>query len=861
MTTKGKQLIEVNIWVWGFILEDFGSDRVTHMNMEQQLESLFPKKKLWVDRDGEEDDEEEVGVALLARHSRHPTNGVVTTPTSSGELEPPPASASALAPKNGTTSEHSHQEEDEQEEEEAATADDSHRNGEVSDENEEDKVVKEESNGNSVYFDKLQGTESTNGISEMQSEIPTILSTEINHQRVKNVEDQNFFGLGPAPIEQLHEETNISFKHCDNTTKIDTNVDLMGEIEEDLMELDVERVLEKQNTHDLYCPNCKSCITQKVILVRRKPKFSNIRHKPKRVKTLDPIPNSVNDGRSGDTPEIHSNVSPTAAPDEQNNGRQQEQEAFSCLSCFSIFIPIGNGCFKIFQFFKQGRQNEYSQSPQGISQRENTQSPQEISHRENTQNPQRINSSENTHNSQETSQKEKTQSPRGISQNENRETPSKVSSNEDTHSRQHINHNEGAQNPRHISRNEEDAQSPQKISHNENTQSPLHINQNESKQRDENTQNPQKISRNENTQSPQDINQNQRKQSPQKIPTAKTNWIFSIFAFHKSKAIVENAGPASLVQSASIPTQSVTNREHIDAAAITPKEPGIGNIFSSTNSSLLDKVKAESREKKPDADIYQRNTGDNEIEDLEAGLLEPTLYPKMEVASSSQSRTQNEHRGAGAGEAHEWEIIKSIVYGGLIESITSLGVVSSAAGAGADTLNVLALGLANVIGGLVIISHNLRELKNDQPRGACTEINIEEDRYQVLLGRRQNFVLHVIVAILSFLVFGLVPPVVYGFSFRKSDDKDLKLAAVAGTSLVCIILLALGKGHVRKSHRTYFRTVSYYVALGIAASGISYLVGELIKKLLGQLGMFESSSAVSVPFLETIPLEVGRASY
>lgn len=82
----------------------------------------------------------------------------------------------------------------------------------------------------------------------------------------------------------------------------------------------------------------------------------------------------------------------------------------------------------------------------------------------------------------------------------------------------------------------------------------------------------------------------------------------------------------------------------------------------------------------------QYNAGDNEVQDIETGLLQPTFYPgTTEVASSSQSRTQIEGRGAGAGEAHEWDILKSIVYGGLIESITSLGVVSSAAGAGADT--------------------------------------------------------------------------------------------------------------------------------------------------------------------------------
>jgi len=38
---------------------------------------------------------------------------------------------------------------------------------------------------------------------------------------------------------------------------------------------------------------------------------------------------------------------------------------------------------------------------------------------------------------------------------------------------------------------------------------------------------------------------------------------------------------------------------------------------------------------------------------------------------------------AEIGEHHEWEMLKSIVYGGLVESITSLGVVSSAASSGA----------------------------------------------------------------------------------------------------------------------------------------------------------------------------------
>lgn len=43
------------------------------------------------------------------------------------------------------------------------------------------------------------------------------------------------------------------------------------------------------------------------------------------------------------------------------------------------------------------------------------------------------------------------------------------------------------------------------------------------------------------------------------------------------------------------------------------------------------------------------------------------------------------------GEPRQWEIIKSVVYGGLIESITSLGIVSSAASSGATPCMSLSL--------------------------------------------------------------------------------------------------------------------------------------------------------------------------
>lgn len=49
-----------------------------------------------------------------------------------------------------------------------------------------------------------------------------------------------------------------------------------------------------------------------------------------------------------------------------------------------------------------------------------------------------------------------------------------------------------------------------------------------------------------------------------------------------------------------------------------------------------------------------------------------------------------------------WEIVKSIVYGGLAESITSLGIVASAASANTATGNYLIF--LHPINGMLIIS-------------------------------------------------------------------------------------------------------------------------------------------------------------
>lgn len=87
-----------------------------------------------------------------------------------------------------------------------------------------------------------------------------------------------------------------------------------------IVEYDVKKVLKEQETHDLYCPNCHSCITKRVILRKRKRSQSPSSLPPQKV------------------PHVRAAPAP-AEPTEPTE--HEDKTAFRCLSCFSLFIPTG----------------------------------------------------------------------------------------------------------------------------------------------------------------------------------------------------------------------------------------------------------------------------------------------------------------------------------------------------------------------------------------------------------------------------------------------------------------------------------------------------------------------------------------
>ncbi|EPS67219.1 hypothetical protein M569_07565 [Genlisea aurea] len=131
---------------------------------------------------------------------------------------------------------------------------------------------------------------------------------------------------------------------------------LINEFLDDEIDYDLENVIQKQKSHDLYCPNCNSCITRRVILRRRKrsdsPRVSD--QEAKRNKTTTKLGGGgLSDHDVHEKDEAHSD--------------EEQPDIFRCLSCFSFFLPNGR-VFKL-KIFGRGNETEVVQEkqPSGIS--------------------------------------------------------------------------------------------------------------------------------------------------------------------------------------------------------------------------------------------------------------------------------------------------------------------------------------------------------------------------------------------------------------------------------------------------------------------------------------------------------------
>lgn len=93
-------------------------------------------------------------------------------------------------------------------------------------------------------------------------------------------------------------------------------------------------------------------------------------------------------------------------------------------------------------------------------------------------------------------------------------------------------------------------------------------------------------------------------------------------------------------------------------------------------------------------------------------------------------------------------------------------------------------------------------------------------------------------AIVSFLIFGALPPLMFGFTFRESNDHDYKMGATVIVSVIAVTLLGCGKVASKMTELSYKRTISTLILTGVAAAVAGFYTGEYISKLLDKYGIF-----------------------
>ncbi|VAH99461.1 unnamed protein product [Triticum turgidum subsp. durum] len=568
------------------------------------------------------------------------------------------------------------------------------------------------------------------------------------------------------------------------------------------------KILDQQETYDLYCPNCTSCITRRVILKKRK---RTVRTTP----TDEPLKR----------PYIEAQVPPVPLPD---TVEEESPDVFRCLSCFSFFIPTG--CtFNIFRIFgRRGVDGQPDVLPPPASEDTPPRSENCTSW---------LLSCFQTGDSPNQPHPADPMTVPLLSGNTTTVTESQSSTS-------HVYHSQGTVvKPEHPtaespSENQADPSDLPRIPSLPGIATPGGATTTTTETNESYVQH---------SHGTQQLTVDSSSQHQKTTTTVEDNETTTTVTSEKnttSSKTTTGAPSASPQTSSSTEyfkqdvTEVVTGKMPYGGAIMDPTHPQISykDIHGTAENGSFTSHAIHTPDFKFDSpivtNIMQGFTPRGDIPtspNPQPGdhVVVPVLGGVNQVAPRPQQRD-------------DWDILKAIVYGGLVESVTSLSVVSAAASSGAKTLDIFILGIANLIGGLPLIFHSIADLRDIRDVDGNDE---QVGHYWLQLGRRSKARLHMVMALLSYMVFGLLPPVLYGLSFRESNDRENKMMAVAGASLACIALLALGKARVHT--RTYFKTLVYYLALAVSSSGLSYVAGVLITRLLVHYGIIEQGGSAA----------------
>lgn len=168
--------------------------------------------------------------------------------------------------------------------------------------------------------------------------------------------------------------------------------------------------------------------------------------------------------------------------------------------------------------------------------------------------------------------------------------------------------------------------------------------------------------------------------------------------------------------------------------------------------------------------------------------------------------------------------LREFVYGGMDGAVTTFAVVTGAAGANLNSEIILILGFANVLadGFSMAVGSYLSE-KSEQQLSISKGDSTAEDHETPLAASIATFI--------SFVIVGFVPLSVYTFDYAFSLNlgNDALIWSIILT-LVAFCGIGYLRGLVTKVDKA--RTIMESFGLGLAAAVISYVVGNVLEKII-----------------------------
>ncbi len=173
---------------------------------------------------------------------------------------------------------------------------------------------------------------------------------------------------------------------------------------------------------------------------------------------------------------------------------------------------------------------------------------------------------------------------------------------------------------------------------------------------------------------------------------------------------------------------------------------------------------------------------------------------------------------------HLEDYLSEFVYGGIDGAVTTFAVVAGATGARFDTKVLLVLGFANLIAdgfsmgvGSYLSSKSKLELLKKRGQAVTQEASP---------------VINGVSTYASFILFGLVPLLVYAFDMMFKLELPNLFAVSIGLTTLAFVGIGVLKSRVAQT--PLVRAILETVILGAIAASLAYILGDILERVITQ---------------------------